>query len=187
MVDNLKIEYDIDRQTNVSTHPDPVLRAIETSKYPPSLLKFKEFMTDKGMSFSFSYTTQNLYKKKTCQENDIPLKTKSRNGIIFTFDTITLITHCSVPFFPQKCMRLTLYPFIKRRANAISKIIVLLVSFPFSPKFKKGVCLIKCLSKRQCLDFDKVTALNTAFFLWRKKLKVSLDNSGVGGMLLTDL
>ena len=165
MVDNLKIEYDIDRQTNVSTHPDPVLRAIETSKYPPSLLKIKEFMTDKGMSFSFSYTTQNLYKKKTCQENDIPLKTKSRNGIIFTFDTITLITHCSVPFFPQKCMRLTLYPFIKRRANAISKIIVLLVSFPFSSKFKKGVCLIKCLSKHQCLDFDKVTALNTAFFL----------------------
>ena len=39
-------------------------------------------MTDNGMSFSFSYTTQekkyktlqNLDKKKTCQENDIPVK-----------------------------------------------------------------------------------------------------------------
>ena len=36
MVDNLKIEYDINRQANLSTHPDPVLRAIETFKYHPS-------------------------------------------------------------------------------------------------------------------------------------------------------
>ena len=33
MVDNFKIEYDINRQSNVSTRPDPVLRAIETFKY----------------------------------------------------------------------------------------------------------------------------------------------------------
>ena len=73
MVDNLKIEYDINRQANMSTHPDPVLRAIETFKYYPSILKIKEFLTDKGMSFSFGYTTQektykilqNLDKKKT--------------------------------------------------------------------------------------------------------------------------
>ena len=32
---------------------------------------------------------------------------------------------------------------MKRRANLISKIIVPLVSFPFSPKFIKGVCLLK--------------------------------------------
>ena len=55
---NLKTEYDINRQANVSTHPDPVLRAIETFKYHPSILKIKEFMTNKGMSFSFGYTTQ---------------------------------------------------------------------------------------------------------------------------------
>ena len=58
MVDKLKIDYDIDRQENVWIHPDPVLRAIEIFKYHPSILKIKEFMTDKGMSFSFSYTTQ---------------------------------------------------------------------------------------------------------------------------------
>ena len=52
MVDNLKIEYDIDIQANVSTHPDPVLRTIE------SILKINELITDKSMSFSFSYTTE---------------------------------------------------------------------------------------------------------------------------------
>ena len=75
MVKTLKIEYDINRQTNVSAHPDPVLWAVETFKYHPSILKIKEFMTDKGMSLTFIYTTQektyktpqNLYKKKTCQ------------------------------------------------------------------------------------------------------------------------
>ena len=72
MVDNLKIEYDINRPANVSTHPDPVMQAIETFKYHPSVLKIKEFMTPKGMSFSFGSTTQektyktlqNLDKKK---------------------------------------------------------------------------------------------------------------------------
>ena len=39
MVDNLKREYDIDRQANVSAHPDPVSQAIETFKYYPNLLK----------------------------------------------------------------------------------------------------------------------------------------------------
>ena len=56
MVDNLKIEYEINRQANVSTHPDPVWRAIETFKYHPSILKIKKFMAGKGMSFSFGYT-----------------------------------------------------------------------------------------------------------------------------------
>ena len=51
------------------------LWAIETFKYHPKVLKTKEFLTDKGMPFSFSYTTQekslqNLGAKKTCQEND---------------------------------------------------------------------------------------------------------------------
>ena len=74
MVDNLKIENDINRQANVSTHLDLVLRVIETFKYHPSTLKMKEFMTDKGIKFSFNYTTeeekilQNLYKKKTSRK-----------------------------------------------------------------------------------------------------------------------
>ena len=57
MVNNLKTEYDIDTQTNVSTHPDPVLRAIETFKNHPSILKIKELMADKSRPFSFRYNT----------------------------------------------------------------------------------------------------------------------------------
>ena len=75
MVDNLKIEYHINRQANLSTHPDLLLWAIETFKYHPSILKIKEFKTNKGMSFSFGYTTQektyktlqNVDKKNICQ------------------------------------------------------------------------------------------------------------------------
>ena len=41
MFDNLKIEYDTDRQANVSANPDPVMQAIEASRYHPSTLKYK--------------------------------------------------------------------------------------------------------------------------------------------------
>ena len=58
MIDNLIIEYDIDRQANGSAHPDTVLRSIQTFKYHPSILQIKEFMTDKDMPSSFSHTTQ---------------------------------------------------------------------------------------------------------------------------------
>ena len=83
MADNLKKEFDANRQAFVSAHSDPVIGVMETLKYHPNILKIKGFMTVKGMSFSFSYTTQertyktlqNLdKKKKTCQENDIPVK-----------------------------------------------------------------------------------------------------------------
>ena len=81
MLDNLKIEYGTDRQAIVSAHPDPVIGVIETFNYHPIILKIKEFVTDNGMLFSFSYTTQektykmlqNLDKTKTCQENNIPV------------------------------------------------------------------------------------------------------------------
>ena len=94
MVDNLKIEYDINMQANVSTHPDTVLWAIETFKYYPTILKIKEFMTDKVLSFSLNYTAQeNTYKtlqnldkkKKTCQENDIPVKMIKSHNYIFSY------------------------------------------------------------------------------------------------------
>ena len=58
MIDNLIIEYNIDRQANGSAHLDTVLRSIQTFKYHPSILQIKEFMTDKDMLSSFSYTTQ---------------------------------------------------------------------------------------------------------------------------------
>ena len=179
MLDNLKIEYDIERQAIVSAHPDPVIGVIETFNYHQSILKIKEFMTDNGMLFSFSYTTQektykmlqNLDKTKTCQENDVPVKILKSHVYFLTLYIITSITHCSVQFFPQNCKRLILYPFIKIRANLILKVLVPLVSFPFSPKLMKGVCLIKCIvtliqfSLYINVDSDKVTPLITVFFL----------------------
>ena len=67
-------------------------------------------MTNKGMSFSFGYTTQektykalqNLDKKKTWQENDIPVKIiKSHNDIFSYFTHHNSITQFTVQFFPQ--------------------------------------------------------------------------------------
>ena len=58
MVGNLNIEYDINRQSNVSTPSDPILWMIEKFKCHPSILKIKEFMTDEVLSFSFNYATQ---------------------------------------------------------------------------------------------------------------------------------
>ena len=109
MVNNLKREYDINSQANVSTHPDPVLRAIETFKYYPSIVKIKDFMIDKGMSFSFNYATQektykilqNLDKQKTSQENDIFVKIiKSRNDIFFYFIHHNFNNSLFSSFFP---------------------------------------------------------------------------------------
>ena len=58
----------------------------------------------------------------------------------------------------------------------------------------KGVCLIKCivsyinqiLSKHQC-GFRQGHNIQHSLLLMVEKLKKSLDNSGVGGMPLTDL
>ena len=180
MVDNLKIEYDMNRQANVSTHPDPVLRAIETFKYHLNILKIKEFMTDKGMSFSFGYTTQertyktleNLDKKKTCQEHDILVKIKSHKDIFSYFIHYNFNNSLYSSISPSEMKKADIIPIHKRKANLISKIIVLLLSFLFSPKFMKGVCLIKCIvtsikfSLNISVDSDKVTALSIAFFLW---------------------
>ena len=179
MVGNLKIEYHIDRQVNISTNADHVMWAIELFKYHPSILKIKKFMSDKGMSFSFSYTTQEkidktlqkLDKKKTRQENDIYLKIlKSHNDVFSYFIHHRFNNLFFSSIFLSEFKKANILPFGKRRANLISKIIVRLVPFPFSLKFMRGVCLIKCIvilirfSINISLDSDKVTTLNAAFF-----------------------
>ena len=123
---NFKIEYDITRQANVSTHPDPVLRVIETFKYHLSILKIKEFITNKGMSFSFDYTTQektykalqNLDKKKTWQENDIPVKIiKSHNDIFsyFTHHNFNNSVYSSI--FPSELKKADIIPIHKKKSK----------------------------------------------------------------------
>ena len=125
MADNLKIEYDINRQANVSTHPDPVLRAIETFKYHPSILKIKEFMTDKGMLFSCNYTfqektymtLQNLDQKKAWQENDIPVKIKSHNDIFSYFIHHNFNNSLLSSTFPSELKKAEIIPIHKKKSK----------------------------------------------------------------------
>ena len=110
----------------MSTHPDSVLRAIETFKCHPSILKIKEFMTDKGMSFSFGYTTQektyktlqNLGRKKTCQENDIPVKIiKSHKDIFCYFIHHNFNNSLYSSMFPSKLKEADIIPIHKKKSK----------------------------------------------------------------------
>ena len=152
MVDNLKIEYDINSQANVSTHQDFVLQAIETFKYHPGILKIKHFMAKVCHSLSTilikkkpTRHCKTQIRKKHVKKMTSLRKWSNHTRIYFlTLPIITSITHCSFQFFSQNWKRPILHPFIKRRGNLLSTIIVPLVSIPFSLKFMKGVCLIKC-------------------------------------------
>ena len=88
MIDNVKVEFDISRQANVSTHLDPVLRAIEAIKYHPNILKIKDFMTDYTTQQKTYETLQNLYKKKACQENGVPVKIIKPHNDKFSYFTL---------------------------------------------------------------------------------------------------
>ena len=106
------------------TFPDPVLRGIETFKYYPSILKIKEFMANKGMSFSFGYTTQekpyrarqNLEKKKICQENDIPVKIlKSHKDMFSSFIRHNFSNSVYSSFFPSELKKADIIPIKKSK------------------------------------------------------------------------
>ena len=74
--------------------------------------------------------------------------------------------------FSKCAVRICSTGFRTVQINLILQVIVPLVSFPFSVKFMKGVCLTKCIvtlikfSLNISVDFDKDSALNIAFFLW---------------------
>ena len=202
MVNNLKIEYDINRQVNVSTHPDPALPVIETFKYHPSILKIREFMTNKGMSFSFSYTIQektykalqNLDKKETCQENDIPVKIiKSYKDIFsyFTHHNFNNSVYSSV--FLSELKKADIIPIHKKKSKFDIKNYRPVSILPVLSKIYER-CMFdqmysyfnQILSKHQC-GFRQGNSTQHSLLLMVEKLKKSLDNSGVVGMLLTDL
>ena len=76
----------------------------------------------------------------------------------------------------------------------MSKIIIPLVSFPFPPELMKGICLIIVVVTS--IEFSlnicgfrqgHSTQHSLLLMVEEKKLKKSLGNSVVGGMLLTDL
>ena len=202
MVDNLKIEYDINRHANLSTHPDPVMRAIETFKYYPRILKTKEFMTVKGMPFSFGYTTQdktyktlqNLDKKKTYQENDIPVKIIKSHKDIFSYvihHKFNNSLHSSV--FPSELKKADIIPIHKKKSKFDIENYRPVSILPVLSKIYER-CMFdqmysyfnQILSKHQC-GFRQGHSTQHSLLLMVEKLKKSLDNSGVGGMLLTAL
>ena len=83
-------------------------------------------MTDKGMSFSFSYTTQkktyktlqNLDKKKTCQENGIPAKMiKSNNDIFSYFIHHNFINSLFSSIFPSELKKADIIPIPKTKSK----------------------------------------------------------------------
>ena len=72
---------------------------------------------------------QNLDKKKTCQENDIPVNIiKSHKDIFPYFIHHNFYNSLFSSFFPSELKKAHIIPIY--RANLISKIFVLLVSFP---------------------------------------------------------
>ena len=83
-------------------------------------------MTDKGMSFSFGYTTQektyktlqNLGRKKTCQENDIPVKIiKSHKDIFCYFIHHNFNNSLYSSMFPSKLKEADIIPIHKKKSK----------------------------------------------------------------------
>ena len=137
-------------------------------------------MTNKSVSFSFNYTTQEktytrhcktLIRKKTCQENDIPVKIKS-HVIFFYFIHHNFNNSLFSSIFPSELKKADIILIHKKKSKFDIENYRPDASFPFSPKFTKGVCLIKCIVTlikfflNISVDSDRVTALNIAFFLW---------------------
>ena len=84
---NLKIDSNLVEITENLNISDPVLKAIKKYEKHPSIIKIKESMKKKNMSFSFSFVNKEkilnelckLNPKKVCQESDIPEKVIKEN------------------------------------------------------------------------------------------------------------
>ena len=81
-------------------------------------------MANKGMSFSFGYTTQekpyrarqNLEKKKICQENDIPVKIlKSHKDIFSYFIHHNFNSSVYSSMFPSELKKADIIPIHKKK------------------------------------------------------------------------
>ena len=111
----------------------------------------------------------------TCQENDIPVKIIKPHKDIFSYfihHNFNNPVYKSV--FPSEMKKADIIPIHKKKSKFDIENYRPLVSFTFSPKFMKDVCLIKYivtlikLFLNISVDSDKVAALSIAFFLWKK-------------------
>ena len=104
-----------------------------------------------------------------------------------TLYIITSTTHCSVQYFPQNWKRLTLCPFIKRRANLISKILLPVISKVYEKcMFDQMYNYFNQILSKQC-GFRQGHSSQHSLLLMVEKLKKNLGNSDVGGILDIDL
>ena len=79
---NLKIDSNLVEITQNLNTTDPNLKVIKKHEKHPSVIKIKETMKNKNMSFSFSFVTKKailnglckLNPKKACQKSGIPVK-----------------------------------------------------------------------------------------------------------------
>ena len=154
------------------------------------------------MSFSFSYTTQvktyktlqNLDNKKTCQENDIPVKIiKSYYDIFSYFIHHNFNNSLFSLIFPSELKKAHIIPIHNKKSKfdiANDRPVSIL---PVLSKIYER-CIIdqmycyfnQILSKRQC-GFRQGHSTQHSLLHMVEKMEKSLDNSGVEGMLLTDL
>ena len=201
MVENLKIDPLIDI-SNVSTHPDPILRAIETYKNHSSVLKIKAFMRNRNLSFSFSYTTKqniskalkNLDQKKACQGNDIPVKMiKFSDDIVSDFIYHNYNNSLFSTIFPSVLQKADISPIHKKKSKLdienyrpVSILLVLSKIYERCMFDQMYAYFNNILSKHQC-GFRQSYSMQHSLLLMIEKFKKSLDNGNLCGMLLTDL
>ena len=87
IIQNLKLDSNLVEITENLNISDPVIKAIKKYEKHPSIIKTKEKMKNKNMSFSFRFVTKEailnelrkLNPKKAYQESDIPVKTINEN------------------------------------------------------------------------------------------------------------
>ena len=118
---NLKLDSNLVEITEIT---DPVVKAIKKYKKHPSIIKIKEEMKNKNMSFSFSFVTKKrilnelrkLNPKKACQESDIPVKIIKENlDIVSNFVHKNFNNSLLSSNFPFHLKNATITPIFKKK------------------------------------------------------------------------
>ena len=130
----------------------------------------------------------------TCQENDIPVKIIKPHKDIFSYfihHNFNNPVYSSV--FPSEMKKADIIPIHKKKSKFDIENYRPVSILPVLSKIYER-CMFdqmysyfnQILSKHQC-GFRQGHSTQHSLLLMVEKLKKSLDNSGVGGMLLTDL
>ena len=122
---NLRLDSNLVEITENLNISDPVIKEINKYEKHPSIIKIKDKMNNKNMSFSFSFVTKEtilnelrkLNPKKACQESDIPVKIIKEN--------LDIVSNFVYNNFNNFLFRYNFPPtFLKRKTETTLKIIV---------------------------------------------------------------